>query len=153
MNLSLIAIRKVLPQFNENAVTETDFWKIAKKHKIIVRMLPLVVKGYYKAEADRHYIFIDSRLTGVEFLRTALHELYHYLLSAPPTAAFTAKYRRGSQADLIDHHDEQMAEYFAVIAMMPYSEFVRRWNEGLPDDNAEADLVITRYKAYSDLGV
>lgn len=128
MNLSLEKIRSVFPQFNKTAITDMDFWRAAKKHKVIVRTLPLKVKGYYKYERGRHYILIDSRLSPLEFLHTALHEFCHYLFESP--RLHTHAFYKG----VYDTPEERFADAFALIAMLPMPDLIKLAGEDVSDD-------------------
>lgn len=122
-NLSLTRIRQVLPDFNKKIYTEEDFWRIAKKLKIIVRELPLDVDGYHERKRGRYYILINSRLRGLKWLHTAFHELCHFLFDVPCDSDNYVMFRHSSG----DEKDprERFADAFATICLMPWPELVR----------------------------
>lgn len=131
MNLALIRIREIFPHFNERPITEADFWRVAKKYKIIVRPLPLSVEGYYQRKKGRDYILINDKLTGLRWLHIALHELCHFIFDAPcETDGYTLF--RGSKAG--SDRREQFADAFALIALLPFPDLVRLAHEDLTDD-------------------
>lgn len=146
MNLSLIKIRKYFPKFNKVAITEMEFWRAAKKAKIIVRTMPLIVNGYYKFERGRHYIFIDSRLSRKQFLHTALHEFCHFLFDVPRPSEDRAFYQRH---DLNDPR-EKFADAFALAGMMPFPELEHLSHEDISDNPALLDMVKQRIAVLAD---
>lgn len=109
--------------------------------------MPLRVGGFYYRAGGRDFIAIDSRLSGVERLKVAFHELCHFLFHAPSsgaTANFHGVGRRTRQ--------EREADVFAVCALIPRAmletkaaqEFI---DEGWPPDLvAERHMVFERYR-------
>lgn len=47
MNLAISRIRQIIPQFNEEALTEKDFWLLCEKENIRVVEANLIVDGFY----------------------------------------------------------------------------------------------------------
>lgn len=121
MNLSMIKIRSLFPHFNERQLTAEDFWRVAKQEGIRVRQMPLIVDGYYTIRKGRHYILINSRLSGTRWLHTALHELHHYLFDMPGENENYTFYRNGRFVD----RREYRADAFALIGVMPWPELMR----------------------------
>jgi Zn-dependent peptidase ImmA (M78 family) len=145
MNQLLPRIREAFPHFNERAVTEEDFWRAAKREKIIVRSMPLVVDGYYQRKNGRHFILINRNLTGVAWLFAALHEFCHYLFHEPCGGDNYVLYRNGRP-----HQDsrERQADAFALIALIPATELKQaRLAHAYPDEWAEKVLA-EREKIY-----
>lgn len=130
MDISLTKIKKYFPKFNQTAITEMDFWRAAKKAKIIVRTMPLTVKGYYRFQRGRHYILIDSRLPAFEFLHTALHEFSHFLFDCPNHEMEDALYK----GRIINDPRERFADAFALIGLMPEPELMRIVEEDIEDN-------------------
>lgn len=121
MNITLSRIKEVYPYFNERPITEKDFWKACKKERVMVHQMPLDVNGYYEIKRGRHYILINSRLHGVRWLHTALHEFCHYLFDAPCDTGSTALFsRRGPQED----SREMLADAFALAGLLPFPDLV-----------------------------
>jgi Zn-dependent peptidase ImmA (M78 family) len=145
-NLSLSRVREVLPEFNEREYTEEHFWKLAKRFKIVVRFMPLVVDGYYEQRRGRHYIVVDSRLNGYKRVHTLWHEFCHYLLDVPQGQ--TALYRK-SCGDADDPR-EAFADAFALICMLPMTTLLTLRGDELTDDLA--GLIVARRAALMDFG-
>lgn len=132
-HLSLARIRQVLPHFNKKIHTEEDFWRVAKRHKIIVREMPMEVDGYHQRKRGRYYILINRDLRGIKWLHTAFHELCHFLLDVPVDADNYVMYRRrlGDDSD----PRERFADAFATICIMPWDELVRLVAEEQVDEH------------------
>lgn len=151
MNLSLIKIKKHFPHFNERPITADDFWQLVRgeKKQLTVAQMPLLVDGYYTARGERHYILIDSRLSGVRWLHTALHELHHYLFDVPGQNEGYTFYRNGRYLD----RREYRADAFATIAVLPWPELVRISAEDLTSTPWLCDLVRDRIAVRTDFGI
>lgn len=119
MNQLLSRIKEIFPHFNERAITEVEFWRAAKKEKVIVRSVPLMVDGYYQRYHGRHYILINEKLNGLTWLFTALHEFCHYLFHEPCDIDNYVLYRRGAR---VPDGRERQADAFAMIALFPINE-------------------------------
>jgi Zn-dependent peptidase ImmA (M78 family) len=150
MQFSLTKIRQLFPNFNERAISEHEFWRAAKKEKIIVRSMPLHVDGYYQQKNGKHYILINSGLQGPKWLHTALHEFCHYLFDAPG-ANSQALYRK--QCGDAEDPRERFADAFALICILPFSELLELQKEDLSDNPALGMLVRGRFGALSDFGM
>lgn len=149
MNLSLIRIRFVFPYFNERPITNEEFWQAVKKEKIIVKQLPLLVDGYYTCRRGRHYILIDSKLSGIRWLHTALHELHHYLFDVPSDRDGGTFYRGGK---IIDRR-EYKADAFALCGIMPWPELIQITPADLAGDPTLANIVRDRIAVRADFGI
>ncbi len=75
MNLLAQAIRGHVPYWNVRPLTEADFYRLCRKLKVKVIEIPLRVPGLFMQVGDKRYLYVNSRLQGVEWLRAALHEL------------------------------------------------------------------------------
>ncbi len=147
-NLSLARIKAVFPHFNERPITEDDFWRAAKREKIIVREIPLAVDGYYQPKRGRHYILINSELTGVKWLHTALHEFCHYLFDVPGVPENHVMYRRPC-GDASDPR-EMFADAFALVGLLPFPDLVRLQGEDLSDNAWLTQIVRDRIVVRAD---
>jgi Zn-dependent peptidase ImmA (M78 family) len=147
MQLSLARIREVFPHFNERPITESDFWKAAKRERVIVRELPLVVDGYYQHKGGRHYILINDRLSGLKWLHTALHEFCHYLFDAPEHMDNEVLFRRDAFSEGAVHARERFADAFALFAMLPFPSLLELQSEDLTENPWLANLVRDRIAA------
>jgi len=150
-NLSLARIREVFPDFNVRAITEDDFWRAAKREKIIVREMPLLVDGYYQQKNGRHYILINKRLAGAKWLHTALHEFCHYLFDVPGPAENRVMYRRacGDPTDL----REVFADAVALVGLLPFPDLVRLQTEDLTDNPWLSNIVRARITVRADFRI
>ncbi len=149
MNLSLIKIRSIFPHFNERPITTEDFWRVAKRENIRVRPMPLLVDGYYTFRRGKHFILINSELTGVRWLHTALHELHHYLFDIPGENENYTFYRNGT---IIDRR-EYRADAFATIGVMPWPELLHLAEEGIEAGSPLADLARDRIVVRTHFGL
>jgi len=146
MNISLAKIKEVFPNFNITALTENDFWRAAKKYRVIVRRMPLRVKGYYKPHRGRHYIMIDSRLTGLDFLHTALHEFCHFLFDMPEVNEALYSGRDNDTC-------EQFADAFALAAMIPLPELLNVGYDDLTGNVWLSRIIADRIVIYTRYGI
>jgi Zn-dependent peptidase ImmA (M78 family) len=149
MNLSLIKIHSIFPHFNETPLTAEDFWRVVKREKIIVHQMPLLVDGYYTVRKGRHYILINSQLTGPRWLHVALHELYHFFFDVPCESDGYAFYRNGQYVD----RREYRADAFALIGIMPWPELMRILPEDLSASPWLADIVRDRIVVRTHFGI
>lgn len=149
MELSHARIREVFPQFNKTALTESDFWRACKREKVVVREMPLAIDGYYQMRRGRHFILLNSRLSGIRWLHTALHEFFHYLLHVPGEYDGRTLYR-GIESNAV----EKAADAFALIGILPFTELERLAFEGLTEDQDWMLQVIrSRFSVYIDYGL
>ncbi|CAN5354788.1 hypothetical protein BH10ACI2_BH10ACI2_00240 [soil metagenome] len=151
MNLSLARVKRVFPNFNKTAITENDFWRACKKHRIIVREIPLIVDGYYQQKRGRNYILINSNLrsNNRKWLHTAWHEFAHFLMDVP--GVNEALYRRPCG----DIHDprERFADAFALICIVPFPDLLKLLEEEcLTFDPDLAALVSSRIVVRAEFG-
>jgi Zn-dependent peptidase ImmA (M78 family) len=150
LTFTLTRIKQIFPDFNVKAVTEFDFWRAAKKEKIVVRSMPLLVDGYYQKKNGKHYILISSYLKEAKWLHTALHEFFHYLFHVPATEG-EALYRRAC-GDPQDPR-ERLADAFALVCIMPLPELQELQKEDLSDSPWLSQLVAYRFAVLSDFGL
>lgn len=148
MHLSLVKIRSIFPHFNERPVTIEDFWRVVTKHKIIVKEFPLIVDGYYTHRRGRHIILINSKLSGVRWLHTALHELHHYLFDVPGENEGYTFYRRGAIVD----RRECKADAFALMCILPWPRLLEMTEDDVVGQPWLADLVRDRIVVRTHFG-
>jgi Zn-dependent peptidase ImmA (M78 family) len=125
MNLSIRKVRTVFPNFNKIELNENDFWRACKRFKITVKQMPLLIDGYYQKRRGRHFIVINSSLTGSRWLHTALHEFFHFLLDAPMATEESTLYRKRGQIN----KREKVADALALIGMIPFCELEKMAKE------------------------
>ena len=56
-------ISRLRTHWNKRPLTEVDFYRLCRKHKVSVEEMPLRVSGFYYCAMGRHFIAIDSRLS------------------------------------------------------------------------------------------
>ena len=107
-------ISRLRINWNKRPLTEADFHRLCRKHKVTVTEMPLKVSGFYYCAMGRHFIAIDSRLSPQKKLFVMFHEFAHFLLHAPSGSA-TANYHGIGKRTRI----ETEADSFALCALMP----------------------------------
>lgn len=142
MDLSYRKIREIFPRFNEIALTENDFWREAKRNKIIVRHELLLIDGYYEKKKRKNYIIINCALSGVRWLHTALHELMHFYLDAPLLDDEEILLCRSQMQ--IKTQKEKIADALALIGILPMPELEKFVKEDLTENPFLTDLVRDR---------
>ena len=101
--------------FNQHSLTLEDFNTICQTERIAVVYEDVDSSFYMEVTLNtekRKFIVISKRLTAFETIFTAFHELGHALLGTPSPA-------RACFFGLDDTPEEQMANDFATIALMP----------------------------------
>lgn len=119
MNLLLPHIISKVPFWNQRALTEQDFFRLCNRerpHRVRVHTIPLTVPGFLMIVRGVPHIYINSALRGVQWLKVALHELFHYYFHTPLTS-YAAKFYK-MQPDSKEEHE---AEMFALTALIPDS--------------------------------
>lgn len=149
MQLSLIKIRSIFPHFNEAPLTADDFWSVVERHKIVVAQQPMIADGYYTQIGKRHFILLDSSLSGFRWLHTAFHELYHYMFDVPCSEHGYIFYRNGEYTD----RREYKADAFALIGMMPWPELLRVTPADIIASPALGELVRDRIVVRTYFGI
>ena len=142
-------ISRLRVRWNERPLTEDDFHRLCKRHKITVLEMPLRVSGFYYCVMGRHFIAIDSKLPPAKKLFVMFHEFAHYLLHAPSGAA-TANYHGIGRRN----RTEIEADAFALCALMP-KPWVEsdRFAELAEDAGLELDIVRERLEIYDRFGL
>jgi Zn-dependent peptidase ImmA (M78 family) len=122
-------------QWNRKPLTEEDFYRLCRRHKVTVQEMPLRVSGFYYCMLGRHYIAINSRLRQPKKLFVMFHEFAHYLFHAPDSGATANFHGIGKKT-----RKEFEADAFAACALIPRpmveSKSVQELIEieGLPED-------------------
>jgi Zn-dependent peptidase ImmA (M78 family) len=114
VNLLAKAIREYVPYWNVRPLTEDDFYRLCRKFKVRVIEIPLRVPGLFMQVGGKRYLYVSSRLRGVEWLRAALHELGHAILHTPPSGTIAYFFRLPPNSKR-----EHEAEAFVAIALIP----------------------------------
>jgi Zn-dependent peptidase ImmA (M78 family) len=100
--------------WNKRSLTDEDFYRLCKLHKVTVQEMPLRVSGFYYCMLGRHYIAINSRLRHPKKLFVMFHEFAHYLIHAPDSGATANFHGIGKKT-----RKEFEADAFAACALIP----------------------------------
>ncbi|MGD9561767.1 MAG: ImmA/IrrE family metallo-endopeptidase [Pyrinomonadaceae bacterium] len=130
-------------------MTEEDFYRLCRRHRVTVQEMPLRVSGFYYSMLGRHYIAVNSRLRQPRKLFVMFHEFAHYLIHAPDGGTTANFHGIGKRT-----RKEVEADVFAACALIP-RPMVERLSvsdlieiEGLPED-----IVRQRVEVFKTLGV
>lgn len=142
-------ISRLPVKWNQTPLTENDFHRLCKRHKVTVQEMPLRVSGFYYCVMGRHFIAIDSKLAPAKKLFVMFHEFAHYLLHAPDGSA-TANYHGVGRRT----RTEMEADAFALCAIMPKAWLeTDRLAELAEEAGFEIDLVRERLEIFDRFGL
>ena len=136
-------------QWNKKPLTQNDFYRLCKRHKITVQEMPLRVSGFYYCVLGRHYIAIDSRLPQHKKLFVMFHEFAHFLMHAPDTGVTANFHGVGKKT-----RKEAEADLFALCAIIP-----KTWIETRPiqeiaeEEGIPESIIIERSQIYESRGI
>lgn len=137
-------ISRLRINWNKRPLTEADFHRLCRKHRVTVTEMPLKVSGFYYCVMGRHFIAIDSRLSPRKKLFVMFHEFAHFLLHAPSGSA-TANYHgigRRTRAEI-------EADSFALCALMPLAWVESgRLTELAADAGYNAEMIADRLAVF-----
>ena len=137
-------ISRLRINWNKRPLTEADFHRLCRKHKVTVTEMPLKVSGFYYCAMGRHFIAIDSRLSPQKKLFVMFHEFAHFLLHAPSGSA-TANYHGIGKRTRI----ETEADSFALCALMPIAWVTSgRLSELAADAGYDAEMIADRLAVF-----
>ena len=132
-------------EWNRKPLTQDDFYRLCKRHRVTIQEMPLRVSGFYYCVLGRHYIAIDSRLRQHKKLFVMFHEFAHYLMHAPDTGV-TANFHGVG----IKTRKEAEADAFALCSMIPTPWIVNRTTqELLEDEGLPEEMIADRLKIYT----
>ena len=130
MHFFLEKISSLRCHWNSKPLTQDDFYRLCRRHKVTVHEMPLRVSGFYYCMQGRHYIAIDSRLRPDKKLFVMFHEFAHYLMHAPDSGTTANFHGIGTKT-----RKEVEADAFALCALIP-----RPWIESrTPQELMEED--------------
>ena len=97
--------------FNRHSLTMDDFYKLCA-HEDITVLFEDIDSSFYMKVDEFKFIVLSKKLSAFETIYTAFHELCHAMLGQhqPVRACFFG---------LDDSEEEQLANDFATIAIMP----------------------------------
>lgn len=143
-------IARLKIHWNKRPLTEADFYKLCRKHKVTVTEMPLrKVSGFYYCAMRRHFIAIDSRLSPQKKLFVMFHEFGHFLLHSASGSATANYHRVGTRT-----RQEIEADSFALCALMPLA-WVRsgRFSELAAEAGYDAQMIAERLAVFDLHGV
>lgn len=117
MKLLVEAISRLNIDWNVRPLTERDFYRLCRRHKVSVDEMPLTVGGFYYSLMGGHYIAIDSRLPPGKKLFVMFHEFAHFLLHTPDATATANFHGIGRKT-----RKENEADAFAMCALIPQTD-------------------------------
>lgn len=117
--------------WNEKPLTENDFYRLCKRHKVKALEYPLAsTEGFYYFAYGKDYIVVDPRLEPGEKLFVMFHEFAHFLMHIPEYGATASFHRVGKQT-----REESEADAFALCALMPKQMIQTRSARQLVDED------------------
>lgn len=141
MQLLADRLRMLNIDWNERPLSEADLYRLCRRFRVKLIEMPLGVSGFYYRAGGRDFIAIDSRLSGIERLKVAFHELGHFLFHAPDSGATASFHRVGRRT-----RKEIEADVFAVCALIPRTELEAKTICELIDKGWPPDLVAERHR-------
>lgn len=141
-------IESLVKGWNKRPLTEADFHRLCRRHRITVDEMPLRVSGFYYCVMGRHFIAIDSKLPPTRKLFVMFHEFAHYLMHAPNTNE-TASYHGVGKPT----RKEKEADLFALVALMPTKYILELTQEELSEDLMDGSLLAERLRCYEIYGI
>ena len=135
--------------WNEKALFEADFYRICKKLKISVQVMPMANRGYYSTSKGKHFIAIKEGMPELQMLFVMFHEFGHYLMHAPGglgEARFSGKPK--------DTREEREADAFAFCALLPLELLSNLTPQELVDvEGYPAWFLMRRLAVYERYGI
>ncbi len=135
--------------WNERPLSEADFYRLCKRHKVSVEEMPLRVGGFYYRMMGRDFIAVNSRLRNGEKLEVMFHELGHFLFHTPETGETANFHGVGRRT-----RKEREADIFALCAIIPKCWVEnRRPHELVEDEGLSASMVAARHEISRRYGI
>lgn len=100
--------------WNQHQLSEEDFYRLCKKHKVKVSELPIRRRGYYTRSGKKDHIVIKKGMTEFQTLFVMFHEFGHFLMHGPGIGQ-EAKFSGYSS----NAKEEYEADAFALCALLP----------------------------------
>lgn len=132
MNLAYSRLKKKFRRFNKHAFSWQDVLKICHRERINIVFMPLIdaVKGYYtttlKTKYRKKYIVLNNKLSSLECLFVALHELIHHFLHVTDQRTQTYYCRA---TELIESKEETEAYALAMMMFIPKPQLIEMLEE------------------------
>lgn len=141
-------IESLVKGWNKRPLTEADFYRLCRRHRITVDEMPLRVSGFYYCVMGRHFIAIDSKLPPTRKLFVMFHEFAHYLMHAPNTNE-TASYHGVGKPT----RKEKEADLFALVALVPSRFIEARTRDEIAEELTDEELLAERLKCFARYGI
>lgn len=144
MHLLAEKIKLLRIDWNKRPLTEADFHRLCRRHKVAVQELPLKVSGFYYSMLGRHYIAVSSDLSPQRKLFVMFHEFAHFLFHVPDTGTTANFHGIGGKT-----RKETEADAFALCALMPLTWIeADRLAEFAEDAGCSLEMVQERIRIY-----
>ena len=141
-------ISRMRTDWNRRPLSQDDFYRLCKRHRIAVKEMPLRVGGFYYCVTGRHYIAIDSRLRHYEKLLVMFHEFGHYLMHVP-NSGVTANFHGVGKKTRI----EIEADAFALCEIIPKTWVESRTPPEMADEEGiPEEIIVERFAIYELYG-
>lgn len=141
-------IESLVKGWNKRPLTEADFHRLCRRHRITVDEMPLRVSGFFYCVMGRHFIAIDSKLPPTRKLFVMFHEFAHYLMHAPNTNE-TASYHGVGKPT----RKEKEADLFALVALVPSRYVEVRTRDEIAEELTDEELLAERLKCFERYGI
>lgn len=149
MRFFLTKISALKCGWNERSLSEEDFYRLCRRHRVTVQEMPLRVSGFYYCMLGRHFIAINSRLRGHAKLFVMFHEFAHFLMHAPDTGTTANFLGVGKKT-----RKEKEADLFALCAIIPKTRLALDLIEELIDEEGfTRELIYERIKLFHESGI
>jgi Zn-dependent peptidase ImmA (M78 family) len=149
MQMLVDKISRLKIDWNRRPLTEADFYRLCKKHKVTVDEMPLRVSGFYYCVKGRHFIAINSNMPCSQKLFVMFHEFAHFLFHVPDsgtTANFHGIERKTRK--------EVEADAFALCAIIPKSWIESgRIEDMVRDDEMPKEILKERLGLFENYGL
>lgn len=122
MNQAYSLLKKRFRKFNRHAFSWDDVVRICRRERINIVYMPLLdhVKGFYtttlKTKYRKKYIVLSDKLSDLERLFVALHELIHHFLHVTGERTQTYFCRA---TELVNSKEETEAYALAMMMLIP----------------------------------
>lgn len=133
MNLTLLQLKKILPEINRKVITPARILQVLKEQSIEFFEIQMNDDGAYVTDAGREFVFLRRSLQHFLFHETLAHETVHALSHHPASFLFWR------------HQLE--AEVFSLVFMMPLADLPRLNKIKHQLDDESYELLKKRNKA------
>lgn len=149
MKFLLLKIAKLKCGWNETQLDETVFYKLCRRHSVVVQEMPLRVSGFYYSVMGRHFIAVDSRLEPRQKLFVLFHEFGHFLFHSPDDGTTANFHGVGKRT-----RKEAEADAFALCALIPKLWVEERTpGELIDDEGFPSEMVRERFELFKRHGI